>query len=657
MSLKPSKYLWLIVLVYCNFTLAQDRPNILWLTFEDTSPQFIGCYGDPYAETPVMDKMAENGIRYINAFSTNTVCSPSRTSIITGVPTYQLGTGNHRSNYAIPDNIKGFPYYLKNSGYYVTNNYKTDYNVQDEQAFIEEAWDDSSGQAGWWNRNENQPFFSVFNIADSHQSRTMSMPYEWYVKNVLDYLPENPKRLDKRLDNPRQPLQELDSENSLVSEFADLHVKHHIADTAFRMPPIFNNSAEMRKQMARVYNSIKLTDLKMGRILDRLRQDNLMENTIIFIFADHGEGLPRMKTNGIAAGYKVPFIVWFPPKYKHLAPNGKTGVVNEELISFEDLAPTILGLTSTSKPDHLNGRRFLGKEKENAPEYLYLASDRADNGIDLVRSITDGKFMYSRNFMPFYPELRYIRYIEQAEITRQMREDYQLGRLDSIQTKMFKSRPPEVLYDIQDDIWEINNLNESNTYQDKLLEFRALLHQNIKESIDVNFMPEYTLQQLSQNDTPFNKKHDYNYYPIDEILTIATEVGYDDLSSIESKLEALNHSNQFVRYWASLGLYGNRAILTKAQIKKVQSALVETYQPAKITLAATLLDNVEDDKVLTILTNSISSDKPELTLTTINYLLYAKKKSLFKNEVEEILDKKQVPYKVQAVCIDFLNLL
>src|SRR5690606_5115751 len=139
--------------------------------------------------TPVIDGLAEGGIKFTNAFSTGTVCSPSRTALITGVKTYKTGTGNHRSKYPVPDFIKGFPYYLQEEGYYTTNNAKTDYNVANEKAFIDEAWDESSGKAGWWDRKPGQPFFAVFNYNDSHQSRTMTESYEWYEKNVLNEIP------------------------------------------------------------------------------------------------------------------------------------------------------------------------------------------------------------------------------------------------------------------------------------------------------------------------------------------------------------------------------------------------------------------------------------------------------------------------------------
>ena len=358
----------LVGLVFICFSGFAQQPNILWITIEDTSPQFIGSYGNKDSRTPVMDKFTKEGVQFMNAFSTGTVCSPSRSTIITGVKTYELGTGNHRSNYAIPSSIKGFPYFLKQAGYYTTNNSKTDYNVAKANEFIAETWHESSGKAGWWNRREGQPFFAVFNFNDSHQSRTMTNPYDWYVTEVLEQLPE----------------------------------EERIGENEFDMPPFYRDSPEMRKQMARVYNSLKLTDNRIGELIARLEADGLLDETIIFIYADHGEGMPRGKTNGINYGYRVPFTIWFPEKYKDMSPWG-TGSSTDELICFEDLAPTLINLAGGNVPAYLKGRVLIGEERSPETELLFLSSDRSDNGIDMVRTVTDGRYVYSRNYMPFMP--------------------------------------------------------------------------------------------------------------------------------------------------------------------------------------------------------------------------------------------------------------
>lgn len=646
----------ILLLEVCTKAIAQDRPNILWITFEDTSPQFIGCYGNENAETPVIDIMASEGIRYTSAFSTNTVCSPSRTSLITGVPTFKLGTGNHRSNYAIPEFIKGFPKYLRDAGYYVTNNHKTDYNVADEKAFIAETWDESSSKAGWDKRGQGQPFFSVFNIDDSHQSRTMSMPYEWYEKNVLAYLPQQIiKNKETIRDGNRYT--SIDVESALEGDpgFESMHKKHWISEDAFEMPSIYHDSPEMRKQMARVYNSLKLTDIKIGKLLGQLQSDGLMKNTIIFIFADHGEGMPRMKTNGIGLGYRVPFVVWLPERYKHLAPNGQTGIVSEELVSFEDLAPTVLSLAGVSAPDYLQGRVLLGDKIQGAPNKLYLASDRADNGPDLVRSVTDGNYIYSRNFNPFYPEMKYIRYIEVGEITKQMRKDLQNGKLDTTQSKIFEPRPAELLYDLKNDSWETTNLVGLDRYAPLLKEMRNSLQENIVSQVDVQFMPEYELQCLSEYSTPYEEKMKKGYYPIEKVLETALLVGRDDLMHTQKKISALKSANKFVRYWASNGLYNQRKNLSVGELRVIKTHLNDSYEPVKVTLAALLYDMHAAKGAEQLLKNAINPKEPDIALMAINYLLYSSNRKPFIEHVQEI-QRSEAPYKVKASALDFLDL-
>ncbi|MCL4484167.1 MAG: sulfatase, partial [Bacteroidetes bacterium] len=401
--MNSNKNLLLLPLFFSSAVFAQQKPNILWVTIEDTSPQFIGCYGNPDAHTPVIDLLAKEGVRFTNAFSTGTVCSPSRSCIITGVKTYKLGTGNHRSEYPVPNFIKGFPYYLQQEGYYATNNSKTDYNVANAGKFTKEAWNESSNKAGWWNRKPGQPFFAVFNFMDSHQSRTMTEPYSWYLKNVLDKLPESER----------------------------------IGENDFKMPPFYRDSPEMHRQFARVYNSLKLTDNEIGTLLKKLDDGHLRDSTIIFFYADHGEGEPRGKTNGINLGYRVPFVIWFPEMYKNLSPWGTSGVVTDELLDFEDLAPTLISLAGGKIPDYLTGRILMGRNRSKPTDHLVLSADRSDNGIDLVRSVTDGKYVYSRNFMPFMPQARYIRYMEIGEIKQQMRKDLADKKLNPLQKSLF----------------------------------------------------------------------------------------------------------------------------------------------------------------------------------------------------------------------------
>jgi arylsulfatase A-like enzyme len=605
-----------------NKNSEQTRPNILWITIEDTSPHFIGCYGDKNAQTPVIDRLAgKGGVRFTNAFSTGTVCSPSRSAIITGVKTYKTGTGNQRSEYPIPEFIKGFPHYLQNRGYYTSNNQKTDYNIFGEKKFVEDTWDESSGNAGWWNRKPGQPFFAVFNFLDSHQSRTMHLTYEWYEKNVLERL---------------SPLE-------------------RIGDDEFDLPPFYNDSPEMRKQFARVYNSIKLTDNRIGELLSRLVKDNLMDSTIIFFFADHGQGVPRGKTNGINFGYRVPFIVWFPEMYKHLSPWGTDDIVTSEPIDFTDLAPTLISITGGNIPDYMEGRPFLGQLRKEPGSHLFLSSDRNGNGIDMVRSVTDGKYMYSRNFMAFMPEMRHMRYMDIGEITQQMRQDLAGNRLNGLQKSLFESRPAEFLFDIENDLWETRNLAGEAVFKSVLEKMRKLLKEEVIQSRDVLFLPEYEIALLSKSITPYEFRLDNDNYPVEKIYEAASLAGFRSTEVAEKQAELLENSNKIIRYWAILGLMSQSREALKRYSQNIVKAMDDIYPPVAVTASAIAYEMFDSREAGENLKKFCTGENLDISLMAVNYLLYVTNKEPFIETIWKVYKMEDRNYYVRTACTNFLG--
>ena len=620
---KCLKQMLLLPVFVASPAIAIDKPNILWITIEDTSPQFIGCYGNKDARTPIIDRLAKEGVRFTNAFSTGTVCSPSRSCIITGVKTYKMGTGNHRSNYPIPKYIKGFPSYLQQEGYYTTNNSKTDYNVADVIKFTQEAWNESSNTAGWWNRKPGQPFFAVFNFMDSHQSRTMTMTYPWYLKNVID----------------------------------KLSVNDRIGENDFDMPPFYKDTPEMRKQFARVYNSIKLTDNNIGDLLTRLEKDHLKDSTIIFFYADHGEGIPRGKTNGINLGYRVPFIIWFPERYKHLSPWGKSGAVTDELVDFEDLAPTLISLAGGKVPDHMTGRRLFGDNRSQPADHMVLSSDRADNGIDMIRSVTNGRFMYSRIFLPFMPEVRYIRYVQIAEITQLMKKDLVDNELNPLQKSLFEERPAEFLFDIEKDSWETKNLANDPDYSKVLKQMRNQLKTEILHSRDVMFLPEYEMGLLSESSTPYEFRLDDKKYPLAEIYQAASLAGFRGKDITTQQIDLLKNSNKIIRYWAIVGLQSQSRSQLRSVSKAIISAMNDQYPPVALTAAAIACQNFKDNNAEENLKKFCASENMDLALMAINNLIYTTNKQPFIDTIQAVRMKKKADYNVKAACLDFLGSL
>ncbi|MGY6214484.1 sulfatase family protein [Methylolobus aquaticus] len=617
-------YLILILLATLNFGLvrAAPQPNILWITIEDTSPQFIGAYGNSDAHTPNIDRLAQEGVRFTNAFSTGTVCSPSRSTIITGVRTYELGTGHHRSQFPIPANIKGFPYYLRQAGYYTSNNSKTDYNIANGAAFNKEAWNANSSEAGWWGRRPGQPFFSVFNYEDSHQFRTMVWPYDQYVSDVL----------------------------------AQLGPGETIDDRGFAMPPFYRDSAAMRRSFARVYNALSLVDKRIGQLLERLRTDNLLDSTIIFFFADHGEAMPRGKTNGIGLGYRVPFAIWFPAQYQALSPWGPIPAVTNELISFEDLAPTVLSLAGVPRPGHLKGRPFLGTDRTAPKDVLFLSSDRADSGIDFVRSATDGRYLYSRNFMPFIPELRYtVDSVENSDIMKLIRGDFASGLLTPVQARALQTRPAEFLFDLANDPWELNNLAFSGSHSAVVTRLRDAVNSNLVSSRDVLLLPEYELGQIARLTAPYDYRLDNTKFPIGAIQAAAKISGRRSARYTQQQIGWLSSSNKIVRYWAAVGLRSQSTADLSNYQTQLSKASTDSYPPAAIAAAAVSYHNFQNDLARDALMNYLRSTNGSLVLLAINFLQYSANPEPFIQVVQEIRGRWAGNYTVSSACRVFLK--
>ncbi len=326
---------------------AESRPNILWITCEDMSPN-MGCYGDTFAHTPNLDALAARGIRYTHAFSTSGVCAPSRSCLITGVYPSSLGTHFMRCRGELPEFIRCYSEYLRKAGYYCTNNSKTDYNFVHPRS----AWDESSAKAHWRNRKPGQPFFAIFNNTDTHESKIRSRGAEF-------------ARLTARL-KPEQ--------------------RHDPAKV--KLPPYHADTPEARRDWANDYDLITAMDIESGDLLKQLDEDGVAEDTIVFFYSDHGVGLQRSKRWLYDSGMRVPLIVHFPKKFQHLAPL-PSGSVTDRLVSFVDFAPTLLSLAGVPTPMHMQGVAFLGPKAGPPREYVYGIRDRMDERHDIIRAVRD----------------------------------------------------------------------------------------------------------------------------------------------------------------------------------------------------------------------------------------------------------------------------
>lgn len=563
-----------------------DKPNIIWITIEDTSPQFIGFCGNKYVKTPNIDRLAREGVIFNNAFATGPVSSASRSCLITGVNTSQLGTGNHRSVYPIPEYIKGFPSYIRSKGYFTTNNVKTDYNTSNEKNIVLSSWDKISNDAGWWNRNKNQNFFSVFNYMDSHQSRTMTTPWNWYVEKVLNKLGARDITTPEEID----------------------------------IPPIYRDTKEMRKDLSRVYNSLNLVDIEIGKLLDSLKRDGLMESSIIFFFSDHGEAIPRGKSSSIGLSYKVPFFIWFPEKFKYLSP-WKSGQSTEELINFEDLPPTVLSLAGADIPSYMTGRAILGNQRKKPEPFVFGSRNRIDESPDLVRTATDGRFFYTREFFPSHPSLLYQKYADVSDIVRKIRRDFYDGILNREQSLMLVNREMEYLYDLRNDPWELNNLAETPQWKHKLLELRKANYNRIVKNRDIHFLPEYELQRISEKTTPYDFRNDINFKS--KVVIDAAYEATNKAVKAEKLLELLQNKNPFIRYWAIAGFHNHPSYCVIYR-DAITPAMNDNYPPVAIEAAAVAWDNFNDQSAKEVIKRYVADRNVMLSLQALQTIMYMK---------------------------------
>ena len=416
---------------------AATRPNILWISTEDMSPH-LGVYGDAVARTPALDRLAAQSIRYTRAFSTAPVCAPSRAALITGVYQGSIGAQHMRTTedrvpelpgpyLAVPPfYVKAFPEYLRAAGYYTSNRAKTDY--QFGVPFT--IWDDLGARAHWRNRPDpSQPFFAVFNLEVTHESQTF---------------PSSPARTGK----------------PPVTNAANLEV-----------PPYYPDSPVVREELARMYDNIADMDGRVAGLLRQLDEDGLAENTIVFFWSDHGDGVPRAKRSLYDAGLRVPLMVRIPSRF---GPFAAPGTVNDDLVSLIDLAPTVLALAGVDVPLHMQGRVLVGPRPGAAPAYVFAGRDRMDQEYDMMRSARDAGFLYIRNFSPELPYAGHIIYRNQSAIMQEWLRMQAAGELAGPSALWMRtSRPPEELYDVRRDPHQIANLAGESAHRATLERMRS----------------------------------------------------------------------------------------------------------------------------------------------------------------------------------------
>ncbi|MDA0735753.1 MAG: sulfatase [Bacteroidetes bacterium] len=458
-----------------------EQINVLWLVAEDLSSMYLSMYGDSSAFTPNLNRLADEGVVYTNAYSVSGVCSPSRFTLATGVYPNSAGAHNMRTlvqqpsarekglidyQVVLPKDVKMVSEILRLNGFYTSNNDKEDY-----QFFKSElAWDESSKFAHWRNRlDKDIPFFSVFNFFVTHESNMWNFDFHLSDESIFPPDRNGSNSNSKRNDRDEYPL-----------------LFH--SDTNIVIPPYLPQNEVGVKTMQRLYTNIMRLDKGVGKILDQLEEDGLLDNTIIFFYSDHGGPLPRQKRLLYDSGLKVPLIIRYPNKMR-------AGTIDDRLISFVDFPATLLSLANIEPPDFMQGQAFEGKYRSNTErQYVHAHADRFDESTDMIRAIRDERYKYLKNYYPDKPYYLPLDYRENMEIMKELLQMRNSNKLDANQALWFRQEKDyEELFDTQNDPHELNNIANDATYNNLLVGFRNELDRWTQEIDDKGNIQEIDL--------------------------------------------------------------------------------------------------------------------------------------------------------------------
>jgi uncharacterized sulfatase len=423
-----------------------------------------------------------------------------------------------------------FPGYLREAGYYCTNNGKEDYNLEKPEG----TWDVTQGGNGgapggyspthghWRNRKPGQPFFAVFNNMTTHESKI----------------------------------------------FGSATNKNLIHDPAKARVPAFEpDIPEVRRDWAQYHDLLTAEDGQHEARIDELTADGLVDDTIIIVTSDHGCGMPRYKRFPYDSGLHVPMILVFPEKYRHLAPKDYLpGGKSDRLLNTMDLAPTMLSLAGVKPPDFHQGQAFAGLYEAPPREYNFGFRGRMDERYDLMRSVRDKRYIYIRNYNPHKIYGQHVDYMWSLPSTPAWERLYKEGKLKAPQTHFWETKPPEELYDLQADPDEVNNLAASSQHKATLERLRKAHHEHELAVRDIGLLPEGEMHARAGKSAPYEMGQDPKRFPVERILA-AADLASGMQPGVTARLETLmSDPDNAVRYWGVMGaLMRGKDEVTKLQ--------------------------------------------------------------------------------------------
>lgn len=560
----------------------RELPNILWLTSEDNNP-FIGAYGDQVARTPNIDALARGGILYRNVYANAPVCAPSRFCLLTGLHPESAAPANHmRADAMLPDFIQTYPEYLRALGYYCTNNEKTDYNCKIEPDAI---WNESSEQAHYRNRPEGAPFMAVFNSMITHESR-------------------------------------------LFGETSGVVSPHNV-----RVPSYLPDTPEVRQDFASYYNLMEQMDAFVGSHLRDLEQAGLAEDTIVFYYSDNGGCLPRSKRYCYEEGHRVALVVHVPEKWRHLAPVPSGSEVAAP-VSFIDFVPTLLSLAGVKQPREMPGAPFLGRDIADPKVYAFGMRNRMDERYDFIRTVTDGRYRYIRNYMPHRPLGQVVAFPWMLQSYQSWHSHYLAGNLSPVQARFFQPKPFEEFYDLEADPDEVNNIaDEPREGASVMSDMRRALDKHMLAINDNGFIPEGSpLEGYLASRQP-------GFYPLAQVMVVAARAASGREGEVDALVRDLGSDNEAIRYWAATGLLirGGGAVSAAAAMRDALET--ESSPQVCVVLAEGITHVGHADLGVAELASLLSDDQPEMVrLQALNALTWVDDPSLAMPMVERLVD-------------------
>lgn len=566
------------LIIACTEADLPERPNIVWITSEDNSKHYLKLFDENGVSTPNIEALAERGIVFGHAFSNAPVCSVARSALISGCFGPRTGSQFHRKMIpvSLPDSLRMFPAYLRDAGYYTANNSKEDYN------FFKGAdvWDESSGEASYRNRDDGQPFFYVHNLGITHESG---------------------------LHFSRQQMDSLSAVTGL---------------NTFRVQPNHPQTALFKFTNAYYQDRIQDMDRRVGELVARLKEDNLLDDTFIFYFGDHGGVLPGSKGYLYETGLHVPLAVYVPPKYQHLI-DIPPGTSVEGFVSFVDFGPTVLHLAGVTTPRQMDGSPFLGpgisRDQLSRRNLAFSYADRFDEKYDLVRAVRKGNFKYLRNYQPFNFDGLMNNYRYRMLAYRQWDSLYQTGTLNQIQSAFFTAKAPEMLYNLEEDPYETKNLAMDPAFRDTLFHMREELTSWMIQMPDLSFYPEhYLIEHAFKDPVAFGQAHREDISKYIEVSSLCL-APFDQAKP--QIVQSLQSPDPWERYWAIItcSIFGSEAVELQsvlADISKEDQELINRVRAAEYLGLTGSGDPVE------VMTKALyASDKPAEALLILNSIV------------------------------------